>query len=124
MTPEEASQLVESFKYHVLWHELTPEQQQRGNTWHSTVNTILHKRAGWNHVSQTIMEHGLPIFEQPENPDDATEHITAIGQFVVNLASWLKGFASRMHAYTQTEWYQREWNRSMVALENRRRRTA
>ena len=122
MTPEEASQLVESFKYHVLWHELTPEQQRRGNTWHSTVNAILHKRAGWNHVAQTIMECGLPILEQPENPDDATEQITAIGQFVVSLAAWLKGFASRMHAYRQTERYQRERYRSMVALDKRRRR--
>ena len=69
------------------------------------------------------MEYGLPIFEQPENPEDATEHITAIGQFVVNLAAWLKGFASRMHAYMRTERYQTERYKSMVALDNRRRRT-
>ena len=123
MTPERASQLVESFKYHELWRELTRAQQERGNAWRSIVNTILHKRAGWNHVSQTIMEYGLPIFEQPENPEDATEHITAIGQFVVNLAAWLKGFASRMHAYMRTERYQTERYKSMVALDNRRRRT-
>ena len=121
MTPARASQLVESFKYHVLWHELTPAQKQ-GNAWHSIVNTILHKRAGWTHAAQAIMEYGLPRLEQPEHPDDATEHITAIGQFVVNLASWLKGFASRMHALMLTERYQTDWNRSMVALENRRRR--
>ena len=123
MTPARASQLVESFKYYVLWHELTSAQQERGNGWRSIVNTILHKRAGWNHVSQTIMEYGLPIFEQPKNPADATEHINAIGQFVVNLAAWLKCFASRMHRYMQTERYQTEVNRSMVALDNRRRRT-
>ena len=69
------------------------------------------------------MWYGLPMLEQPEHPDDATEHITAIGQFVVNLASWLKGFASRMHAYMQTERYQTERYKSMVALDNRRRRT-
>ena len=123
MTPARASQLVESFKHHVLWHELTPAQKQRKG-WHSIVNTILHKRAGWTHAAQAIMEYGLPRLEQPEHPDDATEHITAIGQFVVNLASWLKGFASRMHAYMQTERYQTERYRSMVALGNRRRRTA
>ena len=123
MTPALASQLVESFKYNVLWHELTSAQQKRGNGWRSIVNTILHNRAGWNHVSQTIMEYGLPIFEQPKNPADATEHINAIGQFVVDLAAWLKCFASRMHRYMQTEGYQTEVNRSMVALNNRRRRT-
>ena len=68
------------------------------------------------------MEYGLPIFEQPENPEDATEHITAIGQFVVDLAAWLKAFASRMHVYMHTERYQRARYNSMVALDNRRRR--
>ena len=123
MTPARAKELVESFKYYELWDELTPTQKQKKG-WHSTVNTILNKRAGWAHVAQTIMEYGLPRLQQPEHVDDATEHITALGQFVVDLASWLKRFASRMHTYMQTESYQIARYRSMVALENRRRRAA
>ena len=121
---EDASQLLDSFKFHELWNDLTPQQKRRRKGWWCTVNTLLHKGAGWTHAAQAIMEYGLPRLEQPEHPDDATEHITAIGQFAVNLASWLKGFASRMHAYMQTERYQTERYRSMVALDNRRRRTA
>ena len=121
MTPARASELVESFKFHVLWYELTPAQKRKKG-WHSTVNTILIKRAGWAHVAQAIMEYGLPRLQQPEHVDDATEHITALGQFVVDLASWLKRFASRMHAYMQTERYQIERYRSMQALEDRMRR--
>ena len=104
MTPPRASQLLESFKYHELWYELTSEQK-RSRGWRSTVNALLHKRAGWTHAAQAIMEYGLPRLEQPEHPDDATEHINALGQFASNLAKWLKGFASRMHAYRLTEEY-------------------
>ena len=121
ITPARASELVESFKFHVLWYELTPAQRRKSG-WHSTVNTILNKRAGWAHVAQAIMEYGLPRLRQPEHVDDATEHITALGQFVVDLASWLKRFASRMHAYMQTERYEIERYRSMQALEDRMRR--
>ena len=123
MTPARAAELVESFKYDELWYELTPAQRRKSG-WHSTVNTILNKRAGWAHVAQAIMEYGLPRLRQPEHVDDATEHITALGQFVVDLASWLKRFASRMHAYMQIGMCQIERYNSMVALENRRRRTA
>ena len=123
MTPARASELVESFKFHVLWYELTPAQKRKKG-WHSTVNTILNKRAGWAHVAQAIMEYGLPRLQQPKHADDATEHMIALGQFVVDLASWLKRFASRMHTYMQTESYQIARHRSMVALENRRRRAA
>ena len=123
MTPARASELVESFKFHVLWYELTPAQKRKKG-WHSTVNTILNKRAGWAHVAQAIMEYGLPRLQQPEHADDATEHMIALGQFVVDLASWLKRFASRMHTYMQTERYQIARHRSNVALENRRRRAA
>ena len=38
-------------------------------------------------TAQYRFSERLPMLEQPEHPDDATEHITAIGQFVVNLAS-------------------------------------
>ena len=70
------------------------------------------------------MLYGLPRFEQPEHPDDATEHINALGQFVVNLANWLKAFASGMYAYKQTERYQREVQASSATLDNRMRRIA
>ena len=76
-----------------------PFAQHITNTrWRSTVNATLHKRAGWTHAAQAIREYGVARLEQPEHSDDATECIIALGQFVVNLAAWLKGFASRMHA--------------------------
>ena len=123
MTSAGASSLLEGFKWDVLWYELYPEQQQ-GNSWRSIVNTILHRKAAWKHAAQAIMLYGLPRFEHPEHPDDATEHINALGQFVVNLANWLKSFASGMHAYKQTEKYQQEVQKSRAARENRMSRAA
>ena len=123
MTSAGASSLLEGFKWNVLWYELYPEQQQ-GNSWRSIVNTILHRRGAWKHAAHAIMLYGLPRFEQPEHPDDATEHINALGQFVVNLANWLKAFASGMYAYKQTERYQREVQASSATLDNRMRRIA
>ena len=108
---------------HSTRHELYAAQQQ-SNSWRSTVNTILHKKCAWKHAAQAIMLYGLPTLEHPERPDDATEHINALGQFVENLAKWLKSFASSMHAYKQTEGYQQEVQRSSAALENRMRRAA
>ena len=103
----------------------SPVAQYITNTrWRSTVNATLHKRAGWTHAAQAIREYGLARLEQPEHSDDATEHINALGQFVVNLAEWLKAFASHMRAYRQTP---RDWQHyqiSMAALGSRRRRTA
>ena len=123
MTPSQASEMIDRFKYYDLWHDLTWEQKQNKG-WRSTLNTLLHKRAGWTHAAKAIMEYGLPKLEQPDDPDDATEHINALGQFVVNLAEWLKGFASRMHAYRQTEGYKKNYQTSMAALQKRRRRAA
>ena len=57
---EDASQLLDSFKYHELWNDLTPQQKRRRKGWWSTVNTLLHKGAGWTHAAQAIMEYGLP----------------------------------------------------------------
>ena len=85
--------LIESFKYYELWDELTLKQQQ-SNRWRSPVNTILHNKAGWTPAVRAIMKYGLPQLEEPENPTDATEHIKALGQFVENLAWWLKSFRS------------------------------
>ena len=123
MTAARASDLLERFKWDVLWHELYPAQQQ-SKSWRSTVNTILHKKCVWKHAAQAIMLYGLPTLEHPARPDDATEHINALGQFVVNLANWLKSFASGMHAYKQTEKYQQEVQKSRAARENRMSRAA
>ena len=120
MTPARASDLLEGFKWDVLWHELYWAQQQ-SDGWHSTVSAILHKRSAWKHAAHAIMLHGLPRFEQPDHPDDATEHINALGQFVLNLANWLKAFASGMYAYKQTPKYRQDVEASN---ENRMRRTA
>ena len=123
MTETRASELLEGFKWDVLWYELYPAQQQ-SKSWRSTVNTILHKKCAWKHAAQAIMLYGLPTLQHPERPDDATEHINALGQFVENLAKWLKSFASGMHAYKQTEKYQQEVQKSRAARENRMSRAA
>ena len=118
LTPKEASQMVECFKYDELWYDLTWSQQQ-SNRWRSPVNTILHKKAGWTHAAKAIMEYGLPQLEQRALSDDATEHINTLGQFARDMANWLQKFASRVHAYTETEGYQRSVQASQAALEKR-----
>ena len=123
MTPEQASNMLEKFKYVQLWYELTPEQQRsKPSTQHSIRNKILNKRAGWTHAAKAIMQYGLPKLEQPAEPDDATEHINALGQFARDMAKWLVSFASSMHAYRQTPEYQKNYQTSIEALEKRRSR--
>lgn len=119
VTPEQASQMIESFKYYHLWHDLT-ETQKKSKNWRSTLNTMLHKRAGWTHAAKAIMEYGLPKLEQPAQPVDATEHINTLGQFAHDMAQWLLKFASRTHAYMGTEKYQKCYQTSIEALEKRR----
>ena len=68
------------------------------------------------------MQYGLPKLEQPAQPDDATEHINALGQFARNMAKWLQNFAATMHAYRQTDTYQKNYDTSIEALEKRRKR--
>ena len=121
VTPEQASQIYESFKWNELWYDLTWEQQQNKG-WRSTTQTLLHRQAGWAHAARAILEYGLPKIEQAIQSTDATEHINAIGQFARDLAEWLKGFASRMHAYQNTVEYQNELQKSMKALAARKRR--
>jgi len=116
MTPQQASDMLENFKYYELWYDLSCRQQQ-SQGWNSTLNTILHKRAGWKHAAKAIMQYGLPKLEQPAQPDAATEHINALGQFARNLADWLQQFASSMHAYKQTDRYQKSYHKSMDALQ-------
>ena len=118
VTLGQALHMLESFKYHELWYDLTWSQQQ-SQGWRSTVNTILHNRAGWTHAAKDIMEHGLPKLEQPAQPDDATEHINALGQFARDMAKWLQNFASSMHAYKQTAEYQNNYQTSINAMHAR-----
>ena len=120
LTPKQASDLLESFKYDQLWYDLTWKQQQ-SKGWRSTLTTIVHKRAGWTHAAKAIMEYGLPKLEQPALPDDATEHVNALGEFAGDMAQWLLNFASGMHAYRQTEGYQKNYQTSIEALQRRRR---
>ena len=120
VTPGQALHMIESFKQQQLWYDLTwTQRQHRG--WRSTLNTILHNKAGWTHAAKAIMEYGLPKFKQPAQPDDATEHINALGQFAREIAQWLLNFASSMHAYRQTRGYQRNYQTSIEALEKRNR---
>jgi hypothetical protein len=123
VTPEQASDMLESFKYDQLWYDLTWRQQQ-SKGWRSTLNTILHHRAGWTHAAKAIMEYGLPKLEQPPQPDDVAEHINALGQFARDMAKWLLNFASRMHAYRQTAEYQKNYQTSIEAIKKRRRRAS
>ena len=115
--------MLENFRYDQLWYDLTWRQQQ-SKGWRSTLNTILHHRAGWTHAAKAIMEYGLPKLQQPAQPDDATEHINALGQFARDMAKWLINFASHMHAYRQTASYQKNYQTSIEALEKRRGRTS
>ena len=119
VTPRQASQMVDFFKRHQLWHELTWQQQQSPHWW-STVNTILHRRAGWTHAAKAIMQYGLPKLERPAHPNDATDHVNVLGQFAANMAKWLHNFAAGMHAYRKTENYQRHYDASMHALKKRK----
>ena len=68
------------------------------------------------------MEYGLPKIERPVEPNDATEHINALGQFARDLAAWLHGFASRMRAYRNTDDYRNNFQTSLAALEKIKRR--
>ena len=119
LSPKEASDMLERFKSDQLWHDLTWRQQQ-SKRWRSTVTTILHKRAGWTHAAKAIMQYGLPKLEQPAQPDDATEHVNALGEFAGDMAQWLLNFASGMHAYKQTEEYQKNYQTSIEALQRKR----
>ena len=120
VTQEQATNILENFKYFQLWYELTPEQRwSNPRSQHSTLNTILNKKAGWTHAAKAIMQYGLPKLEQPAQPDDATEHINALGQFARDMAKWLVSFASSMHAYRQTPEYQKKYQASIEALEKR-----
>ena len=69
------------------------------------------------------MEYGLPKLQAPAQPDDATEHINALGQFARDLVEWLHGLASRLRAYRNTDGYYKNYITSLKALRTRKRRT-
>ena len=123
VTADQAFEMLENFKNYELWYDLTWEQRRKKTSQqHATLNVILHHRAGWTHAARAIMQYGLPKLEQPAQPDDATEHINALGQFARDMAEWLANFASSMHAYRETEDYQNNYQKSITALEKRMRR--
>ena len=74
------------------------KRQKQSKSWRSTLNAILHKRSGWTHAAKAIREYGLSKLEQRAEPDDTTEHVSAIGQFASGMAKWLINFAWRQHA--------------------------
>ena len=123
LTPKQASHILENFKYDMLWYDLTEKQRHRKN-WRSTVNTILHKKSGWIHAAKAIMQQGLPKFEQPAEPEDATEHVNAIGQLAKDMAEWLINFASKQHAYSRTEKYQTNYRKSIDTMQRRHKKAS
>lgn len=123
VTPDQAFEMLARFQNNELWYDLTWQQRQSKTTkQHATLNAILHRKAGWTHAARAIMQYGLPKLEQPAQPDDATEHINALGQFARDMAKWLVNFASSMYAYRQTDDYQKNYQTSMTALKKRTRR--
>ena len=119
ITPSQAASLLEKFKNDVLWYELTDEQQR--DNWKSTVNSILHRRTGWKHAAQTILQHPLPILREENESDYFPEHIESITQFARELKMWLQCFASSLCKYKKTKKYKRSYDASMAAIENRTR---
>ena len=118
LTSKQASEMLESFKYNELWYDLSWDQRQsRG--WRSTVATIVHKRAGWTHAAKAILKYGLP--KLPTQTDDATEDINALGKFAKDMAEWLQHFASGLHAYKQSDGYQKSYQKSVQALQRKLR---
>ena len=64
-----------------------------------------------------------PKLQAPAQPDDATEHINALGQFARDLVESLHGLASRLRAYRNTDGYYKNYVTSLKALRTRKRRT-
>ena len=117
--PAQAARLLEKFKYDELWYELTEKQQERDN-WKSTVTSILHRRTGWKHAAQAIMQHPLPALRKENHPSDYfPEHIDAIEEFAQESRMWLHSFASSLCEYQKTEKYKRSFDASMTAIEKR-----
>jgi len=109
-----------NFRAEELWYELT-WKQKRSRHWWSTTNTILHRKAAWTHAAKAIMRYGLPKLAQPSEDPHVAEYINNLGRFALELAAWLRRFASSMHAYRQTELYQKNYQTSLDAMERNKR---
>ena len=108
-----------------LWYEVWPEltnAQQHGRNWRSVAETIVHKRTGWRFVAKAILQTGLPKLQPSHASADATEYVTALGEFAHEFAEWLLSFARCLLEYKQTANYQRARHRSDEALERKQRR--
>ena len=88
----------------------------------SVAETIVHKRAGWRFVAKAILQTGLPKLQPSHASADATEYVTALGEFAHEFAEWLLSFARCLLEYKQTANYQRARHRSDEALERKQRR--
>ena len=66
----------------------------------------------------------LPKLEQRVEPDDATEHVNANGQFARDMAKWLIHFTWRQHAYYQTEEYLKNYQTSIETMHRRHKRVS
>ena len=119
VTPQQALDMLASFKYNELWYELTWQQQQ-SKRYRSVLNKIVHDKAGWTHAAKAVMEYGLPKLDKAKQLDDATEHIDALGEFAQDLAKWLQRFSSSMRALRQTDEYQKNYQTSIEALQKKR----
>ena len=96
--------------------ELDTEKSKR---WRSTLNTVLHKKAGWKPAAKAIMQYGLPKLGRASESAGATEHSNALGQYAADMAKWLKSLARGMYEYRETAEYQRNYKASRLALEKR-----
>ena len=114
-------QMMENFKYDVLWYDLSRYGRQQIKNHRSLLAKVFFKQSGWKHAAVDILEHGLPKLQQPERRNDATAHINALGEFAHTLAAWLKVFASRMHAYRNTPEYRQHYADPMTATRKRKK---
>ena len=118
------AQRIEECYNDFLWYEVWPEltnAQQHGRSWRSFAETIVHKRAGWRFVAKAILQTGLPKLQPSHASADATEYVTALGEFAHEFAEWLLRFARCLVEYKQTATYQRARHCSDEALERRQR---
>ena len=92
-----------------------------GRNWRSVAETIVNKRAGWRFVAKAILQTGLPKLQPSHASADATEYVTALGEFAHEFAEWLLRFARCLVEYKQTANYQRARHCSDEALERRQR---
>ena len=77
------------------------------------------KERGGGLWQKAILQTGLPKLQPSHASADATEYVTALGEFAHEFAEWLLSFARCLLEYKQTADYQRARHRSDEALERR-----